>query len=132
LLDPKNRSSSPSTYRIYVPSSLPAYLQYYQTLAEQLSPKLKLEICPLPSATEITGKFVKSLNDKPGILALAMEREGEERLEKEEKEEGKRLGLLKGIEGEGEGSGELKGIPFVVPGARFNELYNVSSRKLRD
>ena len=44
---------------------------------------------------------VKLLNDRPGILALAMERHVDSR-----------------------GKVELKGIPFVVPGARFNELYN--------
>lgn len=43
--------------------------------------------------------FVKSLNSKPGILALAMN----------EIDDGK-------------GGKTLKGIPFIVPGARFNEV----------
>jgi alpha,alpha-trehalase len=43
--------------------------------------------------------FVKSLNSKPGILALAMN----------EVDDGK-------------GGRTLKGIPFIVPGARFNEV----------
>lgn len=43
--------------------------------------------------------FVQSLNDKPGILALAME----------EKE------------------GKLEPLPFIVPGARFNEKYGWDS-----
>jgi alpha,alpha-trehalase len=44
-------------------------------------------------------EFVKSLNEKPGILALAMKR---------------KTGR--------DGKLTFEGIPFVVPGARFNEV----------
>ncbi|WP_306353427.1 trehalase family glycosidase [Flavobacterium sp. '19STA2R22 D10 B1'] len=50
-------------------------------------------------AENITPEYVLSLNDNPGILALALE----------EKE------------------GEIQGIPFVVPGGRFNEMYGWDS-----
>jgi alpha,alpha-trehalase len=43
-----------------------------------------------------------SLNDKPGILALAME----------------------------EKDGKLEALPFIVPGARFNEKYGWDSVSL--
>jgi neutral trehalase len=46
--------------------------------------------------------FVKSLNSKPGILALAMN----------EVDDGKN-------------GRTLKGIPFIVPGARFNEVLSL-------
>ena len=49
--------------------------------------------------------FVKSLNDRPGILALAMKKTADPLT----------------------GKKTFKGIPFVVPGARFNELYNWDS-----
>jgi alpha,alpha-trehalase len=50
-------------------------------------------------------KFVQSLNDRPGILALAMRKTADATT----------------------GKTTMKGIPFVVPGARFNELYNWDS-----
>jgi len=43
---------------------------------------------------------VKSLNSKPGILALAMNEVDD-----------------------GAGGKTLKGIPFILPGARFNEVH---------
>jgi alpha,alpha-trehalase len=50
-------------------------------------------------------EYVKSLNDKPGILALAMDRKVDP-VTKEVK---------------------LEAFPFVVPGARFNEKYGWDS-----
>lgn len=64
-------------------------------------PDLNLEVVRLPPKCD-DPDFVKSLNDKPGILALAM------RKIPSTKEAGKT---------------ELEAIPFVVPGARFNEMY---------
>lgn len=75
--------------------------EYYKKVAAA-KPHLKLQVDLLPR--NITAEYTKSLNDKPGILALAMEKI---KLE--------------------DGSTTLKGIPFVVPGARFNELYNWDS-----
>jgi hypothetical protein len=48
---------------------------------------------------------VKSLNDKPGILALAMDRKVDP--------------VTKQV--------KLEAVPFVVPGARFNEKYGWDS-----
>jgi hypothetical protein len=62
-------------------------------------PDLNLEVIQLPPIPD-DPMYVKSLNEKPGILALAMEKDAE---------------------------GNLQALPFVVPGARFNEMYNWDS-----
>ena len=98
--DPKNRSKNLAP-RIYVPIDEPEMYEYYKRVAAS-KPHLKLQVDLLPR--DITAEYTKSLNDKPGILALAMEKI---KLE--------------------DGTTTLKGIPFVVPGARFNELYNWDS-----
>lgn len=97
LADPKNRTRH-LTPRIYIPHSESKLLNYYEHIAST-KPHLKLEVIQLPPIPD-DPDFVKSLNDKPGLLALAMEEAAD---------------------------GSLKGIPFVVPGARFNELYNWDS-----
>ncbi|NNK18179.1 MAG: trehalase [Maribacter sp.] len=56
-----------------------------------------LEVIKLPLT--ITPEYVLSINDKPGILSLKLE----------------------------EKNGEIKGVPFVVPGGRFNEMYGWDS-----
>ncbi|GAA93898.1 hypothetical protein E5Q_00544 [Mixia osmundae IAM 14324] len=98
--DPKNRGSNQAP-RIYVPIDEPEMAAYYRRMA-LAKPELGLDVQILPR--EITAEYVQSLNDKPGILALAMERT---------------------MTGSGEKT--LAGIPFIVPGARFNELYNWDS-----
>lgn len=75
-------------------------------------PDLNLEVVRLPPKCD-DPDFVKSLNDKPGILALAMRKVASK---------------------EAPGKTELEAIPFVVPGARFNEMYywdSVSSSTLQ-
>ncbi|KAL5504241.1 NTH1_2 [Sanghuangporus vaninii] len=99
--DPKNRTGR-SNPRIYIPHGEPAMAEYYRKVARE-KPHLNLDVQVLPPKPD-DPKFVKSLNNKPGILALAMN----------EVDDGK-------------GGRTLKGIPFVVPGARFNELYNWDS-----
>ena len=94
--DPKNRSRHINP-RIYVPHGEPAMAEYYRKVAKE-KPHLKLDVQVLPPKPD-DPVFVKSLNDKPGILALAM-REVDD----------------------GKGGRTLKGIPFIVPGARFNEV----------
>lgn len=91
--DPKNRTGRVNP-RIYVPHGEPAMAEYYRRVAAE-KPHLNLDVQVLP-ATPDDAHFVKSLNHKPGILALAMN----------EVSDGQ----------------TLKGIPFVVPGARFNEV----------
>ncbi|KAK0469618.1 alpha,alpha-trehalase-neutral trehalase [Desarmillaria tabescens] len=99
--DPKNRTSR-SNPRIYVPYGEPAMAEYYRKVAKE-KPHMNLDVQVLPEKPDDPA-FVKSLNSKPGILALAMN----------EVDDGK-------------GGKTLKGIPFIVPGARFNELYNWDS-----
>lgn len=94
--DPKNRSANISP-RIYVPHGEPAMAEYYRKVSRD-KPHLRLQVEVLPEKCD-DPLFVKSLNDKPGLLALAM-REVDD----------------------GYGGKTLKGIPFVVPGARFNEV----------
>lgn len=53
----------------------------------------------------ITPDYVMGLSDKPGLLALAMNKTYDEMTNEE----------------------ELTGVPFVVPGGRFNELYGWDS-----
>ena len=94
--DPKNRTGRIQP-RIYVPHREPAMVEYYRKIASE-KPHLNLDVQVLPPNPG-DPQFVKSLNSKPGILALAMNEVDD-----------------------GRGGRTLKGIPFVVPGARFNEV----------
>jgi len=78
------------TQRLYVPATDNEGIQYYQELAQK-NPQLVVVV--LPKA--ITPQYVKSINELPGMLALALD--------------------------------EGKGVPFVVPGGRFNEMYGWDS-----
>lgn len=75
---------------MYVPATDREGIAYYTGLKEEFP---KLEVVVLPK--EITASYVKSINTKPGILALALDGN--------------------------------QGIPFVVPGGRFNEMYGWDS-----
>ena len=90
--------------RIYVPPGAPEQHAYYSKLGEE-NPEFGLDVQWLPKG-EITGDFVKSLNSKPGILALEMDFSAGDDPSKRR---------------------ESVGLPFVVPGGRFNELYNWDS-----
>ncbi|ORX90105.1 neutral trehalase [Basidiobolus meristosporus CBS 931.73] len=98
--DPKNRTANHNP-RIYVPSGEDETYEYYVN-ASKSRPHLNLEVERLPDM--ITPEFVRSINNKPGILALAMEKYLDEN----------------GVE-------NLRGVPFVVPGGRFNEMYGWDS-----
>ncbi|MBT8258186.1 MAG: trehalase [Bacteroidia bacterium] len=93
IKDTKNEQLESETLRIYIPQSDALANRYYKEL-EKTHP---VEAIRLPA--EITPEYVKSINDKPGILALKLK----------------------------EKNGTLKGIPFVVPGGRFNEMYGWDS-----
>ena len=77
------------------------YIPYHDQLAlnyyKNLEGKYAIEAIRLPE--EITPEYVKEQNDQPGILALKLESDGS----------------------------ETKGVPFVVPGGRFNEMYGWDS-----
>jgi alpha,alpha-trehalase len=78
------------------------YIPYKDTKAYTYFKELEasvenLEIIKLPK--NITPEYVLSINDKPGILSLKLE----------------------------ERNGVYKGVPFVVPGGRFNEMYGWDS-----
>lgn len=99
--DPKDWTADPRP-RIYVPFGAPEQLAYYTKVALD-RPELQLDVCCLPE--KITPESVRDMNNKPGLLALAMEEVVDEKT----------------------GAKTLKGLPFVVPGGRFNELYGWDS-----
>ncbi|KAI9715408.1 MAG: alpha,alpha-trehalase nth1 [Chrysothrix sp. TS-e1954] len=90
--DPKDWTEIPSS-RIYIPNDVPEQFTYYSKVAEE-HPEIRLEVIRLPDV--IDAAYVKSLNDRPGVLALDMKLDE---------------------------NGELRGRDFIVPGGRFNELY---------
>jgi alpha,alpha-trehalase len=98
--DSKDRSVDPRP-RIYVPAGAPEQYEYYVRLAE-IRPELRLDVQLLPEV--ISDEFYLQLNERPGILALEMEEYVTDAGEK-----------------------ELRGLPFIVPGGIYNELYNWDS-----
>lgn len=99
--DPKDWTDDPRP-RIYVPKGAPEQYQYYLKLARD-RPEIRLDVQLLPDV--ITPELVRDMNEKPGLLATAME------------------DYVDPFTGEK----TLRGIPFVVPGGRFNELYGWDS-----
>eukprot|EP00834_Sanchytrium_tribonematis_P000914 NODE_19_length_47148_cov_1.447810.p5 type:complete len:596 gc:universal NODE_19_length_47148_cov_1.447810:14102-15889(+) len=102
--DPKDRLGDHKN-RIYVPFDDIDALEYFQGVQNE-KPHLKLEVERLPK--DITPQFVKSINLKPGILALKLDK-------------------LSFINDEGQIISKVVGTPFVVPGGRFNEMYGWDS-----
>ncbi|RMD42379.1 hypothetical protein DV735_g2732, partial [Chaetothyriales sp. CBS 134920] len=98
--DPKDWTDDPRP-RIYVPHGCPEQYDYYTQVARD-RPAMRLDVRWLPQ-DGLDAKYVRSLNDAPGILALAMTKT-----------------VVDGKE-------VFKGEPFVVPGGRFNELYGWDS-----
>lgn len=98
--DPKNRSTNHQP-RIYVPFDDDEALEYYRKVARD-KPHLSLDVVQLPK--DITPDYVKSINDRPGILSLALKKAKDTN-----------------------GSDCIRGVPFVVPGGRFNEQYGWDS-----
>ncbi|MEC4003207.1 trehalase family glycosidase [Flavobacterium sp. SUN052] len=64
---------------------------------QKLASKFNLKVVQLPK--EISPQYVSSINDEGGILALALKQE----------------------------NGIISGVPFAVPGGRFNEMYGWDS-----
>ena len=101
-LDPKDWTDDPRP-RVYVPRGAPEQYEYYTKLASN-RPEIRLDVRWLP-ADKITGEYVRDLNNAPGLLAVAMEEYVDDKT----------------------GEKDLRGMPFVVPGGRFNELYGWDS-----
>ncbi|KAI8079745.1 trehalase-domain-containing protein [Halteromyces radiatus] len=98
--DPKNRSSQQHPI-IYVPRGDPDAFDFYCKVASS-RPQLHLQVEYLPQ--DITPDYVRGINDRPGLLTLAMRK-------------------IKAADGTETMVGEL----FVVPGGRFNEMYGWDS-----
>lgn len=119
---------------IYVPHDDPiAY--YYYTQVSKMKPELRLIVCVLPK--ELTPDYIHSLKDKPGILSLGL------RLKK----------VTTSAASDANGPylqschssavslksyatistlgtdlvNDYEGLPFLVPGGRFNEMYGWDS-----
>lgn len=91
------KASEAAQPRVYVPYTDTTALRYYRQLARE-QPDLNLAVVQLPEA--VTPDYVRSINEEPGLLALALETDD---------------------------AGRLRGVPFVVPGGRFNEMYGWDS-----
>ncbi|KAJ6443326.1 neutral trehalase [Purpureocillium lavendulum] len=98
--DPKDWTDDPRP-RIYVPVGAPEQFEYYTRVAKE-RPEIRLDVQLLPA--DITAEVIRDMNDKPGLLAVAVEKSEDD-----------------------QGNMTLKGLPFVVPGGRFNELYGWDS-----
>ena len=100
-LDAKDWTDDPRP-RIYIPRGAPEQHEYYSRLASE-RPEIRLDVQWLPKE-RVTGEYVRDLNKAPGLLAVAMEEYTDHT-----------------------GKKDLRGLPFVVPGGRFNELYGWDS-----
>jgi alpha,alpha-trehalase len=80
-----------------LPVYVPASDNFALKYYKSLERHLPIKAIQLPEY--ISPEYVKSINDSPGILSLKLE----------------------------ESDGEIKGVPFVVPGGRFNEMYGWDS-----
>ncbi|KFZ18635.1 hypothetical protein V502_04016 [Pseudogymnoascus sp. VKM F-4520 (FW-2644)] len=99
--DPKDWTDDPRP-RVYIPRGAPEQFEYYTQVAKD-RPEVRLDVQWLPE--KITPESVRDMNAKPGLLALAMEEYRDPSTQKM----------------------TLRGVPFVVPGGRFNELYGWDS-----
>ena len=82
---------------LYVPHSDVQGYEYFSRVAEE-RPELQLRVAQLPE--EVTPEYVRGLEGKHGIVSL---------------------GLVRAV------GGKIVGLPFVVPGGRFNEMYGWDS-----
>ena len=92
IIEDEKTSSEVAT--LYVSAKDKQGVAYFQELEKEL-PNFKVEIMPENYSME----YIETLNDKPGILALALEQK----------------------------TYSLQGVPFIVPGGRFNEMYGWDS-----
>ncbi|MGO4904607.1 trehalase family glycosidase [Flavobacterium sp. W20_MBD1_R3] len=90
----EDEKTSSDVAALYISAKDKQGVAYFQALEKEL-PNFKVEILPENFSVE----YVETLNEKPGILALALEQK----------------------------IYSLQGVPFVVPGGRFNEMYGWDS-----
>jgi len=90
------KASSESVQYLYVPYRDEEGYAYFSKMESTCRGRLKVERLP----EEVTAEYVKSIEDRHGLLSLAVEKDA---------------------------SGEYRGVPFVVPGGRFNEMYGWDS-----
>lgn len=83
--------------RLYIPHDRPDQYEYFSSIKKE-NPEITLDVQYLPE--KIDAAFIKSINKKPGLLAL---------------------------EAKPGPDGDLQNEPYVVPGGRFNELYGWDS-----
>ena len=95
-LDTKTTGTPEQPRRIYVPHGAPVQYEYFLNVAAQNS-DLNLDVQWLPEG-DLTSQFIHSLDGKPGLLALEMQHDSTD-------------------------TKRSRGLPFIVPGGRFNELY---------
>ncbi|KAJ6285459.1 trehalase-domain-containing protein [Bipolaris maydis] len=100
--DPKDWTADPHP-RVYIPHGAPEQYEYYTRIARE-HPDMRLEVIWLPKDCD-DPTYVRDLNKAPGLLAIAME----EWIDPETNKK------------------DLRGLPFVVPGGRFNEIYGWDS-----
>lgn len=93
-----SKTSSVDGFRyIYVPREDDIAHKYFLKVAEN-HPELKIKVVRLPA--EVTPQWVNSRNGRHGLLSLALQHDP---------------------------NGNWHGVPFVVPGGRFNEMYGWDS-----
>lgn len=82
---------------LYVPHGDPVAYDYF-TAAAKRNPELKVKVWRMPKVIDVD--FMRSIRARHGLLALGLQKTSDENLE---------------------------GVPFVVPGGRFNEMYGWDS-----
>ncbi|KAJ3118711.1 alpha,alpha-trehalase nth1 [Nowakowskiella sp. JEL0407] len=115
--------------RIYIPFHDHFALDYYTNVAES-RPHLNLHVVKLPEI--ITPQYVKSINKHPGILSLMLRFESEDSKPKKKKISPSVASSSNNITQKSQApipktDPVVRGVPFVVPGGRFNEMYGWDS-----
>lgn len=128
-LDSKNRGKDQRP-RIYVPHDDKFAAKYYEKVAKAMKPEFDLDVKILPK--EIDEEFVASINEHPGILSLQLRIKNELDLwEDADDEDVDAEGKTSDISGSGKADfpniSDVRGVPFIVPGGRFNEMYGWDS-----
>ncbi|GMM36743.1 alpha,alpha-trehalase [Saccharomycopsis crataegensis] len=132
IMEMAHDTKIPAEYtRVYVPPNCPDQIEFFRKVekdAQKKGQKLKIEILP----HVITPEYVKSINDKPGLLALAMEEVPV--VDDDDSNNASMLFNSKFIDvnekhknASKKPKTTLRGLPYVVPGGRFNELYGWDS-----